>query len=196
MKIRMIAAVAALVLSAGAQAATVWSDNFDTAALGTDVTPAGWYLGAAGTGDVDVIGDPGFFDLIPGNGRYIDLDGSNGAAGFLTTDIANGAGVYTVSFQLGGNHRDGVSDDVTVNFGATSATYTIDPNAAFTTYTMSYTATGSTPFSLSFHDGRDGNVGALLDNVSISAVPEAGTLSMMLAGIAALGFAARRRRSA
>jgi hypothetical protein len=33
----------------------------------------------------------------------------------------------------------------------------------------------------------------LLDNISVSSVPEPATMSLFLAGIAALGFAARRR---
>jgi hypothetical protein len=48
---------------------------------------------------------------------------------------------------------------------------------------------------LSFTDSQAGNVGALLDNVSVTAVPEPGSLSLMLAGFAALGVVARRRRS-
>lgn len=191
MKFRMLAVTAALVASAGAQAAPVWSDNFDANALATNSVPAGWYIGNAGT--VDVIGAPAFFDLLPGNGRYIDLDGSNNLAGKLTTDLTLAAGTYTVTFDLAGNQRDGTTDPVSVMFGTTSGSYSLAPSAGFSSHSLTFTTDGST-FSLSFLDGRDGNVGALLDNVSISAVPEAGNLSMMLAGIAALGFAARRRR--
>jgi len=193
MKIRMLAVAAAMALSAGAHAATVFSDDFDGDALQLNAIPANWTLGNAGA--VDVIGAPGFFDLLPGNGHYVDLDGSNGLAGLLQTSFASSAGTtYTATFQLGGNQRDGSTDSVTVLFGSTTLTLPIGPTDAFTTYSISTTGTGGS-LQLSFLDGRNGNVGALLDNVSITAVPEPAGLALMLGGLAALGLTARRRRS-
>lgn len=195
MKFRMLAATAALALSAGAHAAA-FSDNFNTDTLGTDVTPTGWSL-SSGTNDVDVIGN-GFFDFLPGNGLYIDLGGSNGQPGpavLTSPSFATTLGqAYVATFELAGNQRDGASDTVTVWFGSTEITPTLTSSEGFTTFSISATGTG-TPMTLSFADSRDGNVGALLDNVSVNAVPEPGSLSLMLAGFAALGVVARRRRS-
>jgi hypothetical protein len=191
MKFRILAAAAAIVLSTGAQAAAVFSDTFDADALQLNAVPTNWTLGNAGA--VDVIGAPGFFDLLPGNGRYVDLDGSNGLAGLLQTSFASDAGtLYTATFQLGGNQRDGSTDAVTVNFGSATLTLPIGATDPFTTYSISTTSTGGA-LQLSFLDGRDGNIGALLDNVSITAVPEPTSVALMLAGIAALAFSARRR---
>ena len=194
MKFRMLAATAAFALSAGAHAAA-FSDNFNTDPLGTDVVPTGWSV-STGTNDVDVIGD-GFFDFLPGNGVYIDLAGSNGMPGpavLTSPSFATTLGeTYTATFQLAGNQRDGTSDTVTVWLGSTEITPTLTSGQGFTTYTISATGTGS-PMTLSFEDSRAGNVGALLDNVVV-AVPEPGNLALMLAGFAALGVVARRRRN-
>jgi hypothetical protein len=193
MKNRILAVALAMAFSAGAQAATVFSDNFDGDALQLNTVPTNWSIGNAGA--VDVIGAPGFFDLLPGNGHYVDLDGSNGLAGLLQTSFASTAGtLYTATFQLGGNQRDGASDPVTVTFGSTSLTLPVGPTDGFTTYSISTTSAGGN-LQLSFLDGRDGNIGALLDNVSVSSVPEPASLALMIAGIAALGFTARRRRA-
>ena len=192
MEIRKLAIVAALAFSAAAQAATVYTDDFNADLQGLNSVPTGWSV--TGTGTVDIIGT-GFFDEIPGNGNYIDLDGSNGVAGLLSRSVSVGAGTYSATFSLGGNNRDGTTDPVAVTFGSTTI-YMVPPSSGFTTYTLWTTLSSAGSLVLSFQDGRDGNVGALLDNVTVSSVPEPTSLSLLLAGVAALGFAARRRRSA
>ena len=84
-----IVAAAAVALTAGtlggsAQAATVFTDNFNTYPAQLNwVPPANWTAGSGPAGGtVDLIGmttDGPLFDLFPGNGGYVDLDGSSGA---------------------------------------------------------------------------------------------------------------------
>ena len=110
MNIALLAAAAALALSAGAQAAPVYTDNFNSNTPAGNLTPAGWTVTG---GSVDVVG-PGFFDLLPGNGSYIDLDGSTNSAGLLSTTVVGAAnGSYTVTFDLAGSQR-GTSESVLV----------------------------------------------------------------------------------
>ena len=139
----------------------------------------------------------GFFDFYPGNGLYVDLDGSgNGVPGLLTTKQTFAAGTYTLSFDLAGSAR-GVDEDVKVNFGPFSQTYFLPSGQGYTLLTETVTLT--TPAQLSFQNVQPGDIGAILDNVSVlSSVPEPGSLT--LASLAALvGFmryAWRRKRVA
>src|SRR5476649_2531713 len=99
MKIRMLAVAAAMVLSAAAHAAPVYSDNFDSDAQGLNVGVAGWTL-TGGTIDVVPVGSS-FQFLGAANGNYVDLDGSTGQAGTITktlTGLADGA--YALTFEL------------------------------------------------------------------------------------------------
>lgn len=75
-----------------------------------------------------------------------------------------------------------------------------DGNTSWTTYTTSFTGTGSL-MTLSFSaNGRSDSLGTSLDAVSVtqlasvSAVPEPESYAMMLAGLGAIGMLVHRRR--
>jgi hypothetical protein len=190
----LMAGVAALAISSAANAAVIFSDNFNSETQQLNYTGfANWTVSA---GSVDLIGAPSFFNFYPGNGNYVDLDGSTGGqnpAGGSTTNTVFAAGSYTLDFNLGGSTR-GDTNTVRVVLGDFSQDITLASNAGFTLQSFTFTTTGG---ALSFTNlGPSDNLGLILDNVSVSAVPEPATWAMMLIGFAGLGYAARRRAQA
>lgn len=174
-------------LATAALGQTSFSDSFNSETLGLNYTGfANWTVS---DGSVDVIGI-GFYDLHPGNGYYVDLDGTTSDSGVLKTNFDVMAGyTYTVSFKLGGSMRgdtntvhvelDGYAEDFTLASG--------DPLATVVR-TVSVASAGS---RLSFENGGGDNLGAILDDVNIRAVPEPATLAVL--GLGALGLIRRRR---
>ena len=176
-------------------AAPIFSDNFDSYAANqlnwNPPASSGWTVS---DGTVDLVGAGGT-DLIPGNGRYVDLDGSTSNSGLFSNnvDLAGGT-TYTLSFDLGGSHR-GSTETVNVNFGSTAASYTLNSADPFSTVTLNFTPGSNGSYDISYQNLGGDNVGALLDNVSVSAVPEPETYAMLLAGLGLMGFIARRRKT-
>ena len=178
--------------------AAAFTDNFDGDALLLNQTTflGGWTLvGTAPLGTVDLIGNSGFFDLLPGNGRYVDLDGSSDKAGFFEKNLTLVGGIeHTLSFDLAGSQR-GDTNTVEVVFGSTMASYTVSSLDPFSLRTMTFTP-ASTTYQILFHNLGGDNFGALLDNVNVTAVPEPSTYMLMLGGLGLVGFVARRRKTA
>lgn len=188
----------ALLTPLSATAVPLFSDNFDGEALGLNTTLDNWTIS---DGTIDVIGNPGFFDFYPGNGRYLDLDGSSGNAGRITTNSTFSflAGTYTLSFQLGGSTR-GDTNSVTVALGSIfSEVFTLASNAGLQTFTRTITlASAAGSGALSFDHAGGDNLGLLLDDVLLdfrapTTVPEPSTLALLSLG--GLLAAARRRQS-
>ncbi|WP_019881797.1 MULTISPECIES: PEP-CTERM sorting domain-containing protein [unclassified Methylophilus] len=180
-------------LSAPAQSAVIFSDNFDSYTAGLNVTDfAGNWTVTNGT--VDVIGN-GYFDFYPGNGLYIDLDGSTSDAGDFSSKALNvAAGTYTLEFVLSGSTR-GESNTVDVSFGSYNETFNLTSDAPVTIYTRTVNFASNSLASVVFKNGGGDNMGALLLNVSVASVPEAETAAMMLAGLGIMGSIVRRRKS-
>ena len=196
MSIRKIFAVAAMLgASVSSHAAvTIFSDNFDADKTGNNATKFvhGWTVT---NGTVDIDGTGFVHNEMPGNGHYVDLDGSTKHAGVLSNSFTAGAGgIYTLSFDIAGNQRNWNTDTVEVTFGTTHQTYKIGQSDPITTKTLTFRPTTTGVFGLSFHNLGGDDRGAFLHQVTISAVPETDTYAMLLAGLACVGLVARRRK--
>jgi len=122
----------------------------------------------------------------------------NQPSGSLSLTTAFNATVnqaYELAFDLGALGGGSESFTFTVNGVPTTLTATANPNldTTFTRYTYNFIGAGAT--TLSFMSGGVANVDAILDNVTISAVPELEVWAMMLFGFGAIGLQMRRRRT-
>lgn len=141
-------------------------------------------------GSVDLIPVGSAFNFYPGNGLYVDLDGTTGTAGTLTTKDEFAAGTYNLSFKLGGNARGFADDQVTVNFGLGdfSEVFTLKSGDPLTEIVRTITLTSAG--KLSFSNSGGDFVGAILDDVNITAIPT----PALLPGLIGMGLAAMRKR--
>ena len=191
----LIFAVVLSSLPIASYATTVFSDNFnaDTVGLNKATFNGGWTV-ASGT--VDVIG-LGLFDFLPGNGNYVDLDGSSGLSGTFDNQIPLAALTnYTLSFDLAGSQR-GDSNTVNVIFGTTSQSYTLASSDPFSTYMLSFTTNGAANYQIFFNNNGGDNIGALLDNVNVSTgvseVPVPAALPLMASALGVFGLSRKRK---
>lgn len=144
---------------------------------------------------VDYIGT--YWAAQDGN-RSLDLNG-NGKGGVSQTFDTSIGQVYQVSFWVAGN-PDGLpilkeltADDGTTTFefefDATGSTR-VDPN--WSERTFEFIASGAST-TLSFKSTVEGFFGPALDNVSVTAIPEPFTLSLLGVSLVGLGLARRGR---
>lgn len=191
-----------LAIGAGsAHAAPIFSDNFDGEAIGIPASSLAKFNILSGT--VDVIGQGSSFDLFPGNGRYLDLDGTSSTSTTPASQIASktlfGPGTYTISFDLGGSRRNDGFNSTEVSLGSSSQTYSLAAAAGLSTFTLTATVTGA-PAALTFTElGASDNIGNVLDNVSVSAVPLPASAPMFgaaLLALGAIGYGVKRKKAA
>ena len=189
----LVAAVAAPL--GGARAAT-FTDNFNEYAqqLGnTDGLPSlldtTWKQTAT---SIDVIGT-GSFDFYPGNGNYIDLNGTPGP-GALQTVLSFGPGSYSLSFDLGGNANGDGEKTTIISLGTWSTSITLPSSHPLTlnTFNFSTTTSGQLAFAMQVPVQGNLNIGNILDNVTLTATPLPSTWLMLIAGFAGFGFLAYR----
>ncbi|MFM7640304.1 MAG: hypothetical protein ACKO45_01940 [Cyanobium sp.] len=187
-----LAVTAAVFFSAApGQAQVFFSDNFDSNTPAFNTVPIGWTNANAGTVDfIGVCSGSGpLFDFFPGNGCYIDLDGSTDAAGKLKKSFTlTGGFSYELSFDLGTTQNNSVF----VTFGDTTSLISLFGVEPLTKRSLAFSPVASGNYDVIFQDqGGDGS-GGILDNVRITeSVP--GPLPIL--GVASAFLASRRMRA-
>ena len=211
----VIRSLAATLLVAGAaivpaHAATImFTDDFSS--ITTTATPGSPLNWTTINGTVDSIksGD-WFLTCVGGAGGCVDLDGSSNNAGTMYTnetfDLVAGTTyqltAYVSGNQLGSRYPDRGPDSLL--FGFLSAGVAVDqPNSTkfiatilagdpFTQVLLEFTPTENVTASIFFETGGGDNVGPILDNVRLTAVPLPAAAWLLLSGL--VGFAALGRR--
>ena len=123
-------------------------------------------------GSVDLCGN-GTYDFYPGNGLYLDLDGTTGEAAILKSNkefnLTNG--LYELSFDIGGSTR-GDTNSLTVTLGDIFIKrFTLTQDDPMKKYTYEIDLRNQTNVNnvyLTFEHSNEGDLyGILLDNVKL-----------------------------
>jgi hypothetical protein len=131
-------------------------------------------------GCVDLIG-PGWYEVYPGHGLYVDLDGSCESAGRLESKslFTLTPGLYELQFDLGNNPDSGdVANTVKVSLGSVYREgFTVTGEQPLTRFRRLITVSEPTTGTLVFdHAGADMQ-GIILDRVVLSWTPRPSALS-------------------
>ncbi len=147
----------------------ILQENFNELTPALGLTSAGVFTAINGT-NVDVV--TGSICATPESGNCVDLDGTGGNSqgDIESSPITLNAGTqYNLSFDLIGSQR-GVTTSTTVNFGPYSQTFVLASNDDTDGIaTVPVTVPSTTVTHLEFKSNTAGDVGALLDNVLITA---------------------------
>ncbi len=172
-------------------AGAAFTTGFSNVAAGSSVL-TGWTVGAT---SVDII--KGQYGAV--SGYSIDMLGTPGPGSvsqLLNTEIGQ---TYWLQFDLSSNRggdNNAAGKELTVAGLGGGAAHSFSALTAGVSH-QSFTFTAnSTSTLLKFSSGPSGYSGSVLDNVSVTAVPEPQTYALMLGGLAAIGFVARRRKQA
>jgi len=174
-------AFAILFASSALAGSVTFKENFNELTPALGVTAAAAFSAINGT-NVDIVGGALFGGLCvsPESANCIDLDGTGGKSqGDLESISAltlKPGTHYTLSFDLIGSQR-GVTTSTTVSFGPYSKTFVLgSTDNTDGIVSVQLTVPSTTITHLQFLSNTPGNIGALLDNVSItstsSTVPE------------------------
>lgn len=196
-RLRTLLPLALLTTVAAARAdITSFTDDFSEDTQGGALTMTTNFTVTNSAGSIDLL-DASYFGLDSATyGNVVDLDGSSAEAGVFTTNDTFAPGVYRLSFDLAGSQR-GDENAVLVTLGSYSASFDRQGSDPFSTETATVTVLTSSALSFYNYDPNNpGNlgddVGDLLDNVSVQAVPEPSTVAAF--GLGGLALLRRRNR--
>jgi hypothetical protein len=173
--------------TAGSTAITGWTVDPTTAADNGGVQIIGTHFNGAGYG----------LQFAPQNqGQILQLTNSSTAAGGVQQTLTTAVGQqYSISLDLAARYYTGTTpiNLGTLDFGNTS--FTLSGTGAFSRYTFTTTATSTSTLLdiLGSNFAGTGVNSALIDNVSVVAVPEPATLAMLFIGGTVLLLARRRK---
>lgn len=206
----LLGIIAAGLTASGAQAVTLLNGNFDQVAMAqlsrsvqSAATPnsasgiSGWTLVRGGA---SLVASPDG-SLFGGNSVDISTGGAGGVAQKLYDLVAGQR--YRISFDLAaapgslvGVHKAIVSatggDPQLFNYVPTATETLRGAASPFTTFFYTFTASGRVQQVQIASLDKNG-IGTILDNVSISALPEPTAWTMLIAGFGFVGLAMRRR---
>lgn len=199
-----VAALAATMAAGSAQAAVIFSENFDDELVangGQQLNFSNFDQLTVTEQSVDLI-QSGGFGITCETAACVDLDGSTGSGGTLTSDAINFvAGVsYELTFRVSGNQR-GAADD-TFSFGLSNgllSSETLSSGDGFADFTLSFAAVVNFSDSFFISDQGDDNFGVILDSITltdstVSAVPLPAGLPLLLVGLGGFGLLRRTAR--
>lgn len=150
-----------------------------------------------GVGNVDLVG---LLWTAASGVNSVDLNGTKKGEIHQTLTTVVGQN-YQLSFELAGNFQGGTAiKNLSVNIGP-NGLYSFDTtgmsavNMGWIQHSVTFVAVSSAT-TLSFASNTSGAYGPVIDNVSVTAVPEPESFAMLLAGLGMMGMIARRRKAA
>ena len=194
-------------------AASIFSENFEGAVIGSYATPSAVTGSAfslvAGSADINGPGVSDYGWLCDGDvGRCLDTTGGGtGGRGTLETALINFAapGLYQLTLNISRwnetNEGGGANDTMLrISVGSlTTADYTVDGSWVNGIYFQTFNVLAPTSAKLTIQDlglpASTAYAGAIIDNISIDLIPEPSTYALIGSGVAALFFARRKRQA-
>lgn len=186
--------LAATSFTASAAVNLVQDGSFESVLVGQGQwTTVGSTTGWTATNGIEVRNDVAGQAFAGNNFAELDTNGNSSISQTLST-VAGAA--YQLSFWVQDRGGDAAATDgisYTVN-GVGGVPVAGGANAAWTEYSYAFVATGASTVLTFNAAGNSDGYGSSLDNISVSAVPEANSLAMLAAGLGLLGLARRRAR--